>query len=137
MSTKMFVNLPVKDLVNSSGFFAGLGFKFDPRFTNEDAACMIVGEDIYVMLLVEKFFRTFTPKDICNAYHHTEAIISLTMESREQVDEFVNRALDAGASDYKEPMDEGAMYAWGFQDLDGHIWEIFYLDMSQVPDMPA
>ncbi len=137
MSMKIFVNLPVRDLVVTMGFFASLDFKFDPRFTNEDAACMIVGEDSYVMLLVEEYFKTFTPKDICNAYHHTEAIISLSMESREQVDEFVNRALDAGASDYKEPVDEGPMYGWGFQDINGHIWEIFYMDMSQVPDVPA
>jgi len=133
MATQMYLNLPVKDLDKSIGFFTKLGFKFNPQFTDENATCMIVGEDIYVMLLVEKFFKTFIKKEICDAAKSTEALIGLSVDSRDQVDEMVKIAVDAGGSIYSDPQDHGWMYGHSFADLDGHQWEIFYMDMSKFP----
>jgi predicted lactoylglutathione lyase len=129
----MFVNLPVKDLNKSIRFFTGLGFSFDPRFTDENATCMIISEDNYVMLLVERFFKSFTPKDISDSSGSTEVIISITAESRGKEDDMVDKALEAGASKSSENQDNGWMYQRGFQDPDGHLWEILYMDMSSVP----
>lgn len=132
MSTKIFVNLPVKDLNRSIRFFTTLGFSFDPRFTDENATCMIISEDIYVMLLMEEFFRSFTHKDIGDTSRASEVILSITAESREKVDELVNTALEAGAGGSSTPQDHGWMYQRGFQDPDGHLWEVFYMDMSSL-----
>jgi uncharacterized protein len=132
MSTKIFVNLPVRDLNKSIEFFTKLGFTFNPQFTDENATCMIVGDDIFVMLLVEKFFKTFTPKEISDARHTTEVIVSLSADSREKVDEMVNIALQAGGKPSSEQPDQGWMYERGFQDLDGHLWEIVYMDISAM-----
>ena len=131
MTRQIFVNLPVKDLNKSVEFFTKLGFTFNPQFTNEDATCMIVDENIFVMLLVEKFFQTFTPKEICDTSKSTEVLVSLSFESRAEVNEMVAKAIAAGGTTYKEPMDMGAMYQHGFQDLDGHLWEIFFMDESE------
>ena len=133
MGTQMYLNLAVKDLDKSIGFFTKMGFKFNPQFTDNNATCMIIGEDIYVMLLVEKFFQTFIKKEICDAKRCTEAIIGLTVDSREKVDELVKTAVDAGGSTYSLPQDHGWMYGHGFADLDGHLWEIFHMDMSKFP----
>ena len=132
MSTKIFVNLPVKDLNKSVEFFTKLNFKFNPQFTDENATCMIVGEDSFVMLLVEKFFKTFTPKEINDAHKSTEVLVTLSADSREKVDEMVNTALRAGGKTSSEPQDQGWMYGRGFQDLDGHLWEIMYMDISAM-----
>jgi uncharacterized protein len=129
---KIFVNLPVKDLARSVGFFTPLGYTFDPRFTDENATCMIIGEDIFAMLLVEKFFETFTDKPIADAKHSTEVLVALSADSRNAVDRIVETALAAGARRYKEPQDHGFMYQWGFEDLDGHIWEHLWMDPSAV-----
>lgn len=132
MSTKIFVNLPVKDLDKSKEFFSKLDFKFNPQFTDVNAACMIVSEDIFVMLLVEKFFKTFTKKEISDATKSTEVILALSAESRENADEMVNKAIEAGGTTYAEPQDHGFMYQQSFQDLDGHLWELIYMDESAV-----
>ncbi|MGH7267828.1 MAG: VOC family protein [Candidatus Rokuibacteriota bacterium] len=124
----MFVNLPVKDLARSVEFFKRLGYAFDPRFTDENATCMVVGEHIFVMLLVEPFFKTFTPKPIADAKKSTEALVALSATSREDVNRIVEAALAAGARRYREPEDRGFMYQWGFEDLDGHIWEHLWID---------
>jgi len=129
---KIFVNLPVKDLDKSVEFFTKLGYKFNPRFTNENATCMIISDDIHAMLLVEKFFKTFTPKELADAKRSTESITALSVESRKAVDAIVNTALAAGAKRYVEPKDHGFMYQWGFEDLDGHIWEYVWMDPSFV-----
>jgi uncharacterized protein len=129
---KIFVNLPVKDLTKSVDFFTQLGFEFDPQFTDENATCMIISDEAFVMLLVEDFFKTFTKKEVADATTHTEAILALSTESREQVDEVVNKALAAGGQPSNDPMDQGFMYAWSFQDLDGHLWEVLYMDPSAV-----
>lgn len=132
MTTKIFVNLPVKDLNKTIGFFTKLGFTFNPQFTDENATCMIVGEDIFIMLLVEKFFRTFTKKEICDTTKDTEAIVALSAESREKVDQMINKAIEAGGKESREPQDYGWMYGRSFQDIDGHLWEIMYMDESAV-----
>ncbi len=132
MATKIFVNLPINDLNRSVDFFAKLGYRFNPQFTNEQAACMMVSEDIFVMLLVESFFQTFTKKDISHAANSTEVILALSADSREQVDERVDKALAAGAALANEPQDHGFMYVRSFQDLDGHLWEMMYMDPGAV-----
>lgn len=132
LRTNIFVNLPVKDLKRSMAFFTALGYKFNPQFTDENAASMVVSEDIYVMLLVEKFFKTFTPKPIADAKNSTEALVALSAPSREEVNRIVELALAAGAKRYSEPVDHGFMYQWGFEDPDGHIWEYFWMDPAHV-----
>ena len=133
MSTQMFLNLPVKNLNRSVEFFTKLGYTFNPQFTNEVATCMIVGENIFVMLLVEKFFQTFTEKQICDATKNTEAMIGLSCGSRAAVDEMVRKAVAAGGTMPRKPVDHGFMYSHGYDDLDGHIWEVFYMKPGAVP----
>ena len=130
VSRKVFINLPVGDLGRSIGFFTQLGFEFDPRFTDESATCMIISEEAFVMLLVRDRFKDFTKKEVCDATTHTEAILALSAESREQVDELVNKALAAGGQPANDPMDHGFMYGWSFQDPDGHLWEVLFMDPS-------
>ena len=129
---KMFVNLPVQSLDKSVDFFTKLGFEFNPQFTDENATCMVVSDDGYVMLLVEDFFKTFTNKAVCDTTTHVEAIVALSADSREEVDELVNKALAAGAQPANDPMDQAFMYGWSFHDLDGHLWEVFWMDQSTV-----
>ncbi len=133
MATKIFVNLPVKDLNKSIEFFTQLGFSFNPQFTDEKATCMIIGGDIFVMLLVEDFFKTFTKKELADASKTTESIICLSAESKEKVDEMVSKAIAAGATTPNAKQDQGFMYGHGFQDLDGHLWEVMWMDMSGMP----
>jgi predicted lactoylglutathione lyase len=128
MSTKIFVNLPVKELDRSIAFFTKLGYTFNPQFTDENATCMNIGENIFAMLLVEKYFKTFTPKPLADAKTTTGAIVALSLDSRADVDKVVQTALAAGATRYSEPKDHGFMYQWGFEDPDGHIWEYFWMD---------
>ncbi|MBD2121529.1 VOC family protein [Trichocoleus sp. FACHB-262] len=132
MSTQIFVNLPVKNLQQSIAFFTQLGFQFNPQFTDETATCMVVSENISVMLLTHEKFKMFTPKPICDATKSTEVLVCLSAESREKVDEMVRNAIAAGGTTYNEPQDHGFMYAHGFQDLDGHIWELIYMEPSAV-----
>ncbi|MPS34820.1 MAG: glyoxalase/bleomycin resistance/extradiol dioxygenase family protein [Stenotrophomonas sp.] len=124
----IFVNLPVRDLEASRTFFAALGYTFNPQFTNQDAACMVISDSIFVMLLVEPFFQGFTPRPLCDARSHTEVITCLSAPSRAAVDALVDKALAAGASEPMPARDYGFMYQRGFQDLDGHLWEIAYMD---------
>jgi predicted lactoylglutathione lyase len=133
MPTQMFVNLPVKDLGKSMNFFESLGFAFNPQFTDETAACMVVSAESYVMLLTNAKFKEFTPKELCDATRSTEVLVALSRESRPEVDELVRKALDAGGSTYNDPKDYGFMYTHGFQDLDGHIWEVFHMESMPPP----
>jgi uncharacterized protein len=132
MATKIFVNLPVRHLNNSIDFFTKLGFNFNAQFTDETATCMIVSEDIFVMLLTHDKFKTFTPKTICDATKSTEVLVCLSSESRAKVDEMVRKAVAAGGTTYNQPQDHGFMYGHGFQDLDGHIWEVIYMEPSAI-----
>ena len=127
-ATRIFVNLPVKDLNKAKDFFGKLGFGFNGQFTDETAACMVVSEDIYVMLLTHAKFKEFTPKKICDATKSSEALVCLSCESRAQVDEQVRKAVAAGGTTYAAAKDYGFMYGHGFQDLDGHIWELMWMD---------
>ena len=132
MAQQIFVNLPVKDLKKAVEFFTKLGFTFNPQFTDENATCMIVGDNIFVMLLVEDFFKTFIKKEICDATKSTEVLLALSAESRETVDEMVSKAIEAGGTEPREPQDHGWMYGRSFEDIDGHIWEILYMDESAL-----
>lgn len=132
MSIQIFVNLPVKNLKQSIEFFTQLGFQFNPQFTDETATCMIVSENSFVMLLTYEKFKTFTPNAICDATKSTEVLTCLSVESRAKVDEMVREAVAAGGTTYNEPQDHGFMYGHGFQDLDGHIWELVYMEPSAI-----
>lgn len=132
MATKIFVNLPVKDLNRSIGFFTALGFRFNPQFTDESATCMIIGDDIFVMLLVEARFRDFTPKPVADATKTTEVLVCLNLDSKAGVDAMVDAALRSGASKNRDLMDYGFMYGRSFNDPDGHIWEIMWMDPDHV-----
>jgi hypothetical protein len=130
----MFVNLPIKNMERTQAFFKSLGFTFNPQFTNEQGACMVVSEDHnYVMLLVEPFFQGFTNKPIADATQGTEVLLCLSCESREEVDELVKKALAAGGTAPMPAQDHGFMYGHGFTDLDGHMWELMYMDPGAVP----
>jgi predicted lactoylglutathione lyase len=133
MAKQIFVNLPVRDLQRSIDFFTNVGFNFDPQFTDATATCMILGDNFFAMLLTEEKFRTFTPKPICDATKFTEVLVALAVDDRGQVDEFVRRAVAAGGSTYNEPQDHGFMYSHGFQDPDGHVWEVFFMDLAALP----
>jgi hypothetical protein len=134
MTTQIYVNLPVKDLDKSKAFFTALGYTFNPQFTNEQGACMVVSDTIYVMLLVESFFQTFTRKTVADATKTTEAIVCMSVETREKVDEMVATAVKAGGAAPRNPEDHGFMYQHGFEDLDGHIWELVYLNPVEAPN---
>lgn len=132
MPRKIFVNLPVNDLQRSIDFFTALGFTFNQQFTDEKATCMVISDDIYAMLLTEERFLNFTNKKIADAFTSTEVLLSLTCESRKEVDELVSKALAAGGSAPNPKLEYDFMYAHGFQDLDGHIWEVFWMDPDYV-----
>ena len=132
MATKIFVNLPVKDLNKSMTFFKALGYDFNSQFTDSTAACLVISEDIYAMLLTHAKFKEFTPKAICDTAKSTEVLICLSCESRAQVDALVGKALAAGGSKYAEPKDYGFMYQHSFQDPDGHQWELIYMEPDAV-----
>src|SRR5687767_12032356 len=131
-SRKIFVNLAVRDLKKSMGFFSALGFTFNPKFTDENAACMIVSDEAFAMLLAEPFFKTFTKRDLCDTTRQSEALIALSCASRAEVDEMVKKAIAAGGKHAMDPTDHGFMYGWSFYDLDGHHWEVFWMDPKQV-----
>lgn len=133
MATQVFINLPVKDLNRSKAFFAGLGYQFNPQFSDENAAAMVISDNITAMLLVESYFQTFTQKSVSDATKTTEVLIALDAASREEVQETIAKAKELGATIYSEPQDHGWMYQHAFADPDGHQWEIAYMDISQFP----
>jgi len=135
MTKQIFINLPVKDLSKTIDFFTKLGFTFNPQFTDENATCMIIGENIFAMLLVERFFKGFIPgKDISDTSYSTEVLMGITAATREEVDEMIDKAVATGGKEFREAQDHGWMYGRAFQDLDGHIWELFFMDESQMPE---
>lgn len=134
MVQQIFVNLPVKDLEKTKAFFANLGFTFNEQFTNEAAACMILGENIYAMLLVEPFFQTFLDKKVGDPATSAQGIYALAVGSRAEVDQLADKALASGGSFTKEPQDHGWMYGRSFADINGHQWEVMYMDESAVPE---
>jgi predicted lactoylglutathione lyase len=132
MARQLFVNLSVRDVKKSMAFFGVLGFAFDPKFTDDNAACMIVTGDAFVMLLAEPFFRTFTKREPCDTTSHTEGLFAMSCDSRDAVDAMVHRAIDAGGSYAMDPIDHGFMYGWSFYDLDGHHWEVLWMDPATL-----
>lgn len=132
MKPQIFVNIPVKDLNKSMEFFKKLGYTFNPQFTDENAASMVVSDTIYFMLLKEEYFKTFTKKQVINAKTSVEALFALSFESKEKVDELFKKAIDAGAKEARETQDLGFMYTRSFNDLDGHTFEIFWMDPNNV-----
>lgn len=132
MPTKIFVNLPVQNLDKSILFFKGLGYTFNQQFTDNTAACMVIGDDIYAMLLTLDKFSQFTNKEIVDARKNTEVLVCLSSDSRTGVDELLQKALNGGAEEYRAAQDYGFMYGRSFEDLDGHIWEIMWMDPSFV-----
>lgn len=133
MHKQIFVNIAISDMQKSQDFFKKLGFTFNPDFTNEQGACMVISDDIYAMLLTRDFFQGFTGKPLVNAKEATEVLICLSCESRSEVDDLVARARAAGGTVPREPQDHGFMYAHGFEDLDGHIWELVHMAPGEVP----
>ena len=131
-SRKLFVNISVRDLRKSVEFFSTLGFSFNQQFTDEKAACMVVSEDAYFMLLTEPFFRSFTKREPADTTRTTESMFALSCESRAEVDELVRKAIDAGGTHAMDPIDHGFMYGWGFYDLDGHHWEVLWMDPNAI-----
>ena len=128
---KIFVNLAVRDLEKSKAFFSALGFSFNPRFTADHGACMIVNDEAFVMLLTEAFFKTFTRREVCDTSRYTEGLLAVSCGSRAEVDELVTKAMAAGGGHAMEPQDHGFMYGWSFYDPDGHHWEAFWMDPAQ------
>lgn len=125
---RVFVNLAVEDLVRSVAFFRALGFRFDDRFSNHDAACMVLNDAAFVMLIAQKRFLDFTTKQLCDLHTHTETLIALSCERREDVDRMVAAAVENGGRATGDPTDHLVMYGWSFEDPDGHIWEVVWLD---------
>ncbi|KRC86088.1 Glyoxalase-like domain protein [compost metagenome] len=132
MHKQIFVNLPISDMQKSQDFFKRLGFTFNPDFTNDQGACMVIGDNIYAMLLVKDFFQGFTGKPVADAKASTEVLVALSCESRAEVDDLVARAVAAGGTAPRDPQDHGFMYAHGFEDLDGHIWELLHMVPAQA-----
>ena len=133
MANMIFVNLPVRDLKASMAYYKALGFDHNPQFTDDTAACIVISDTIFVMLLTEPKFQSFTPKKIADAKTTSEVLLCLSRESRAGVDELVKKATAAGGTTYAEAKDYGFMYQHGFQDPDGHIWEIFWMDPKGMP----
>lgn len=133
MFRQIFVNLPIQDMARSRAFFEALGLTFNPRFTNAQGACLEIGENFCAMLLVEPFFQGFTTKPICNAHQSTEVLLALSVDSRAEVEEVVRKAVAAGATTPNAPQDHGFMFQHGFADLDGHQWEVFWMDEAAAP----
>ena len=131
MVSAIFINLPIKNLAKSVDFFTGLGFKFNPQFTSDDSTCMLIGENMFAMLREHKKFSSFIDKPIADS-GTTESLIALACESSEEVKSLPEKAFELGARRYSEPIDHGFMFSWGFEDLDGHIWELFWMDPAHV-----
>lgn len=130
--SQTFLNLPVKDLKRSIAFFEALGFAFNPQFTDDNAACLVLSDTAFAMLLTEPFYQGFTSKKIADASATSEFIMAVSVASREEVQSLVAKALAAGGSPSNDPQDHGFMYTESFQDPDGHLWEVFYMDMAEA-----
>ena len=129
---KLFVNIPVSDLQRSIEFFEALGFRFNPHFTDATATCMLVGEDAYFMLLRRERFATFCRRPVGDPRRETTGLYALSVDSREAVDAMVRQAIAAGGAPALEPQDHGFMYGWSFYDIDGHHWELVWMDPATI-----
>jgi predicted lactoylglutathione lyase len=136
MATQIFVNLPVKDLNKSMEFFKNIGYSFNPQFTDETAACMVISNEIYAMLLTQEKFKEFTTKEIVDATKSTEVLIALSTESKGDVNIMLDKVIKAGGKEFRQPMDYGFMFSRSFEDLDGHVWELLWMDPKSI-NQPA
>lgn len=133
MSRKIFINMPARDLPKSKAFWESLGFQFNPQFTDDTAACLVISEHIFAMIMTHERFKDFSPtKSICDAKQSTEVLLALSCDSKQEVDDLIRKAVAGGATTYKDATDHGFMYIHEFQDLDGHVWELAYMDPSFV-----
>jgi len=133
MATNIFVNLAVKNLDKTKEFFSNLGYTFNQQFSNDKGACMVISETIYAMLISEAYFKTFIPnKEISDTSKSKEVLLALSADSRQQVDDLVDKAIAAGGKNFRDPDDHGFMYSRSFEDLDGHVWEVFWMDPAHV-----
>ncbi|HEV7792176.1 MAG TPA: VOC family protein [Pseudonocardia sp.] len=130
MNRMIFVNLPVNDLADSTAFYTGLGFAINEQFSDDQAACIVVSETIYVMLLVEDRFKDFINGEISDAHQSSEVLLCLSAESRAEVDQLVAAALAHGGKPWRPVLEQGPMYGHSFADPDGHVWEVLHMDMS-------
>ena len=130
MNRQIFINLATKNLSEAKNFFRELGFQFNAQFSNEDGCCVVVADNISIMLLTESHFKNFTEKSICDSQVSAESLLCISCESREEVDKLVTKAKSLGANVPREPQDHGFMYGHGFEDLDGHTWELLFMDQS-------
>lgn len=130
---QIYVNLPIKDMQRARAFYESLGYAFNPQWSNDQGACMVLSEDIHVMLLVEPFFKGFTPKPVADASQSTEVLLCVACASRAEVDELVRKAVAAGARAPMPAQDHGFMYQHGYEDLDGHQWELMFMDPAAAP----
>ncbi len=133
MPKAIYINLAVNDLERTTNFFKALGFSFNPQFTNEQAAALVISDSIYAMLHTSESIKRFTKKEIANAKKTTEVLLALQVENREQVDEMMDKVFSAGGKEQREAEDHGFMYARSFEDPDGHIWEVFWMDPGKMP----
>ncbi|CAI3797750.1 VOC family protein [Rheinheimera sp. MM224] len=131
MTRKLFINLAAIDIKASTDFFLQLGFGFHPQFSDDTASCIVLSDDLYLMLLTKEKFVSFSPNPLINSHQQTEVLNCLSCHSKAEVDELVQKAVKAGGKTYNQPQDHGVMYAHGFQDLDGHVWELVYMEMLQ------
>ena len=135
MPRQSFINIPVKNLAKTREFFSKTGFSFRPEFSDENATCMVIGDNIFAMLLAEKFFKGFIPgREICDSAKSKEALLGIAVEKRAEVDKIVENAIKAGAKEFGMAQNHGWMYGRNFEDLDGHIWEIFHMDEGKMPE---
>ncbi|WP_062051910.1 VOC family protein [Bacillus sp. JCM 19034] len=130
--SKTFINLPVSNLQKTIDFFTNIGFTFNPHFTDDNAACMVINDHTFAMLLTHSHFKNFTKKSITDTTDNTEVLIAFAVESREQVDDVVRKAIQSGGSPASEPTDHGFMYQASFLDLDGHTWELLYMEPTSI-----
>ncbi|SFZ82178.1 hypothetical protein SAMN02983003_0922 [Devosia enhydra] len=129
----IFVNLPVKDIVEARAFYAELGFPHNPAFSDDSATCIVISEQIYAMLLQHERFSTFVRQPIADANTTTQVLLALSCDSRGEVDALHAKALAAGGRDWMPAQDHGFMYGRSFQDLDGHVWELTWMDPASIP----
>ena len=139
MKTNIYVNLPVKDLEKTKKFFEGLGYKFNPQFTDDKAACLIICDDIFAMLVMEDFFKKLARRDVADNTRAVESAICITMDSKEKVDQWADKAISLGATENEVPemKMEGFMYGRSLNDLDGHIWEVLWMDPNKIQPLPT
>lgn len=133
MASMIFVNVPIRDLAASMAYYKALGFEHNPDFTDETAACIVISDTIFVMLLTHAKFKEFSSRPIPDPKEQTGALYALSCDSREAVDAIAEAGLKAGGAEYRPAQDLGFMYSRAIADIDGHVWEYVWMDMNGMP----